>query len=133
MQHISLSSLSLPFSSPPHPPALFSSLPSLPPAPSLSCRPQQRMCLGEGKGGKQSLEWICALSPPPFLLLICPPSPSSASAAPWAPSAPALGEKEACPAYGQQKTELQCQQEIRGMVVTNQEVMHTKRSCCLCE
>lgn len=122
------------------------SLPSPPPpaAPSLSCRPLSRGCVWvresvcEGKRGKPLVEWICALSLPPFLLLlllllylICPPSPSSASIAPWAPSVPALGEKETRPVDRQQKTELQCQQEIRRMVVTNQEVIghsHTQHT-----
>lgn len=59
-------------------------------------------------------------SPPTHL---CFSSPSSNSAAPWAPSVPALGEKETRRLDGWLKTELQCQQGIRRKVATNQKVM----------
>lgn len=132
LQHYSLPS------PPPHP--HFSSLPFLPAS-------QQRMCLGERVCVREKRKAVsrmdmCPLSstlaspspPPPCHLWLS--SPSSASAAPWAPSAPALGELETRRADGRLKTELQCQQGIRRAVVTNQKVTghthtytHTEHTC----
>lgn len=144
MQHNTLP-IPAPFS--PHPPssptALFS--PPSPPPSSLPFLPasQQRMCLGERVCVREKRKAVsrmdmCPLSstlssptssssssPPTHL---CFSSPSSNSAAPWAPSVPALGEKETRRLDGWLKTELQCQQGIRRKVATNQKVMGHKQN-----
>lgn len=83
----------------------------------------------EGNRGKPSVEWICALSPPPFLLLpplLCllggclhPPPPALC---PGHKCWPFGGEQESRRVDGGLKTELQCQSESRRMVVTNLKV-----------
>ncbi len=128
---------------------LHSSLPAAGPAPSPCSLPflpasQQRMCLGERVCVREKRKAVsrmdmCPLSstlsspssssPLPHL---CLSSPSSASVAPLAPSVLALREQETRRVDGRLKTELQCQQGIRGMVVTNQKVRgHTywPRTC----
>lgn len=120
----------------PHPPSPPSSIILSPllhppplPAPSLSCRPLSRGCVWERECVREKRKAVnrmdmcplsSTLSSPPSPL--CLSSPSSASTALWAPSV--LRKKESRRADGRLKTELQCQQGIRGMVVTNQKV-HT--------
>lgn len=141
MQHISLyPCYPCPFL--PSPSLLPSSIilfPLLPPS-SLPFLPasQQRMCQGGRVCVREKRKAVSRMDTCPLsstlsspssspLPHLCLSSPSSASAAPWAPSVPALGEKETRRVDGWLKTELQCQQGTRRMVVTNQKVTgHTR-------